>query len=78
MWGGKWVVLFASVPFDFNSGFLKLKEGCFCCLYDGAHNMSRLFDILPIFFSPQVKRMLIFSDKNGVYELQNDFRRRRS
>ena len=29
-----------------------------------------------IFYSPQVKRMMIISNKHGIYELPNDLRRR--
>ena len=31
-----------------------------------------IFDILPIFFSPQVKRCAIISYKHGIYELLHE------
>ena len=34
------------------------------------HNILIIFDTLPIFFSPQVKRSMIISNKNGIYESQ--------
>ena len=44
------------------------------------YNILRLFDILPIFFSPQVKRFPIITYKYGIYEfphaLPNDLKLR--
>ena len=35
-------------------------------------NILRLFDVLPNFFSPQVKRCAIIAYKHGTYELPNE------
>ena len=35
------------------------------------HNNLKLFDTSPIFFSPQVKRSSIVSNKHGIHELPN-------
>ena len=35
-------------------------------------NILRLFDTLPIFFSPPVKRSVIISNKHGIYELPHE------
>ena len=44
------------------------------------HNILRLFNVLPIFFSPQVKRSVIISNKHDIHELprelKNDLRLR--
>ena len=44
------------------------------------HNIWRLSDVLSNFLSPQVKRIVIISTKNGIYklshELPNDLRLR--
>ena len=49
--------------------------------YNPGHNSSRLFALLP-FFSPQVKRSVIISNKHSIYELPhelpNDLRLRSS
>ena len=54
----------------------KLKFGTF----NHFHNILRLFDGLPNFLSPQVKRCTIITYKHGVYEfpheLPNDLRLR--
>ena len=48
--------------------------------YNNFHNILRLLDVFQTFFSPQVKRCTIISNKHGMYELphklQNDFRLR--
>ena len=36
------------------------------------HNIMRLFDTLPNFFSQQVERGLINSNKHGIYELPHE------
>ena len=36
--------------------------------YNLGHNILRLFVVLLIFLSPQVKRIVIISNKNGIYE----------
>ena len=38
-------------------------------IYSHFHN---IFDVLPIFFSPQVKRCAIISYKHGIYELLHE------
>ena len=37
--------------------------------YNHFHNIMRLFDVLPIFLSPQVKRCPIITYKQGIYKL---------
>ena len=37
--------------------------------YNDGHNILRLYDTLPNFLSPQVKRSVIISNKDGIYEL---------
>ena len=48
--------------------------------YNQFHNILRLFDVLPNFLSPQVKRWAIITYKHGIYELphklSNDLRLR--
>ena len=44
-------------------------------LYNHGHNIFALFDVLPN-FSPQVKQSVIFSNKNGIYQLPNVLRLR--
>ena len=41
-------------------------------IYSHFHDILRLFDVLPIFFSPQVKRCEIVSYKHGIYELLHE------
>ena len=41
-------------------------------IYFHFHNILRLFDVLPNFFSPQVKRCAIISYKHGIYELLHE------
>ena len=36
------------------------------------HNIMRLFDTLPIFFSLKVERGLIISNEHGIYELPHE------
>ena len=36
------------------------------------HNVSRLFDVLPNFPSPQVKRCAIITYKHGIYKLRHE------
>ena len=36
--------------------------------YNQFHNILRLFDVLPIFLSAQVKRWAIVTSKHGIYE----------
>ena len=36
------------------------------------HNILRHFDVDKIFLSPQVKRMVIISSKQGIYEWPHD------
>ena len=36
------------------------------------HNVLRLFDVLPNFLSPQVKRRVIISYKDALYELPRE------
>ena len=36
------------------------------------HNILKLFDVLHIFFSSQVKRSAIISNKHGIYELPHE------
>ena len=36
------------------------------------HNISRIFDVLPNFFSSQAKRCTIITYKHGIYELPDD------
>ena len=38
-------------------------------IYNLGHNIFRLFDVLPNFFSPRVKRIVIISIKHEIYEL---------
>ena len=40
------------------------------------YNILRLFDILPNFPWPQVKRCPIITYKHGIYELRNDLKLR--
>ena len=40
-----------------------LRSNCHTAHYNHEHNILRLFITLPIFFSPQVKRSLITSNK---------------
>ena len=46
--------------------------------YNLGHNILRLFDVLRNFLSPQVKQIVIISNKHGIYwlpnELPNDLR----
>ena len=39
--------------------------------YNDGH-ILRIFDTLPFFFSPQVKRSVIISSKHGIYELRHE------
>ena len=41
-------------------------------MYNLGHNISRLFDILAVFLSPQVKRNMIISNKLGIYDLSDE------
>ena len=41
-------------------------------IYNHFHNILRLFDILSNFFSPQVKRTVIVSNKYGIFELPHE------
>ena len=43
-----------------------------CCIYNTTHNILRLFDVLPNFLSHQVKRRVIISNKDGIYELPHE------
>ena len=36
------------------------------------HNTLRLFNVLPSFLSPQVKRLTIITYKHGIYELPHE------
>ena len=36
-------------------------------MYNLGHNILRLFDILPNFLLPQVKRIVIISNNHGIY-----------
>ena len=40
--------------------------------YNNLHNILRLFDVLPNFLSPQVKRCAIITYKHGMYELPHE------
>ena len=42
-------------------------------IYNQFHNIFRLFDVLLIFVSPQVKRWAIIPYKHGIYELAYEF-----
>ena len=37
--------------------------------YNLGHNVLRLFVVLPYFFTPQEKQIVIISNKHGIYEL---------
>ena len=50
------VNIFGNLDFDYNDG----------------HNILKIFDTIPIFFPPQVKRSVIVSSKHGVYELPQE------
>ena len=42
-------------------------------VYNGGHNILKLFDIQPgSFFSPQVKYDIIISNKNGIHKLSHE------
>ena len=45
-------------------------------MHNPGHNILRHFDVLPNFLFQQVKRIVIISNKHGIYELprelQND------
>ena len=79
------VINFSSVPRSNNFASLLFEKqysliyevvvSCFLSCNHG-HNIFRLFYILPNFLSPQVKRTVIISNKDGIYELPNDLRRR--
>ena len=36
------------------------------------HNMLTIFDVLPNFLSPQVKRCAFITYEHGIYELPNE------
>ena len=36
------------------------------------HNILKLFDTFPFFFSPDVKQRVIISNKHGIYELPHE------
>ena len=40
--------------------------------YRQFHNILRLFDVLPSFSFPQVKRWAIITYKHGIYELPHE------
>ena len=40
--------------------------------YNQFHNFLRLFDVLPNFLSPEVKRWTIITYKHGIYELLHE------
>ena len=40
--------------------------------YNHFHNILRLFDVLPNFISPQVKRCVIITYEHGIYELSHE------
>ena len=40
--------------------------------YNHFHDILRLFDVLQIFLSTQVKRIAIISKKHGMYELREE------
>ena len=42
-------------------------------IYNCAHNVFELVDILPMFLSQQVKRNVIITNENGKYELTDEF-----
>ena len=41
-------------------------------VYNHGRNILRLFDTLQSFFSPQVKRGVIISNKHSIYELPHE------
>ena len=45
---------------------------CILYLYNYGHNVYRPFDTLPNFFSPQVKRSMIISNQQSIYELSHE------
>ena len=40
--------------------------------YNNFYNILRLFDVLPTFLSPQLKRSAIITYKHGIYELPHE------
>ena len=42
--------------------------------YNPGHNIEDILMFDKIFVSPQVKRIVIISNKHGIYELPNDLR----
>ena len=58
-----------TIPRNLNFILNVLPESSIYFTCNQFHNILRLFDVLPIYLSPQMERWTIITYKHGIYEL---------